>query len=305
MMVTAAAGGTLTAGGGSLLIPAGVLAADQMLTVTVKAPVAGDPGRENIVGDIYDFGPSGTKFSVPVQLTLPLPGAVPADKKAVVAWLDEASGEWFTVATTVSGDKVTGLITHFTRFAVLQIPKETICPYAGACGGSLDGTWKYSQTCLKPTETEAFKCGDLRQRDDAQRVLRHRHGDHRLGPLHRQPDAPGDGHPVLQPCLHGRRARGHARRHLRHLAAGLAHAERPAGPARASVGLRRYSRTGLLLPADQRRQPDGDGRDRRGGQQGGLHPGRQDPGAGDDFCVRGNNLSVRTASGDVYTAIKQ
>ena len=29
------------------------------------------------------------------------------------------------------------------------------------------------------------------------------------------------------------------------------------------------------------------------------------PGTGDQYCVRGNNLSVLTSGGEVYTAVKQ
>jgi hypothetical protein len=159
MKVTAAGGGTLTAGGASLLVPAGVLASDQVLTLAVRAPTAADPGKDSILGNIYEFGPDGTTFAVPVALTLPLSGTVAADKKVVVAWLDTASGQWFPVASTVSADKVVGLVSHFTRFALLQIASTDTCPFGGACGGSLDGTWKYTQSCLKPTESVAYQCG--------------------------------------------------------------------------------------------------------------------------------------------------
>jgi hypothetical protein len=158
MMIGAAAGGTLTVGGASLLVPAGALAADKQLTVTVSAPTD-EPSKDSIAGDVYEFGPSGTTFTVPVALTLPLAGGVPAGKRVVVAWLDPSAAQWFPVATTVAGDKVTGLVTHFTRFALLLLDQAATCPFAGACGGSLDGTWKYSGSCIKATESEAFKCG--------------------------------------------------------------------------------------------------------------------------------------------------
>src|SRR4051812_33917478 len=159
VMISASAGGTLSSGGASLAVPPGGLSADKLLTLTVRAPGAGDPNLADIVGNIYEFGPDGTTFAVPVALTLPLTATVPAGKKAVVAWLDVPSGQWFPVASTVAGDKVTGLVSHFTRFALLQLASDALCPYAGACGGSLDGTWKYSQSCLKPVESDAFMCG--------------------------------------------------------------------------------------------------------------------------------------------------
>jgi hypothetical protein len=159
MMITATTGGTLSSGAATLLVPAGALAGDKLLTVSAQAPEADLPGRDSIAGDVYDFGPSGTTFTVPVALTLPLGGGVPAGKKAVVAWLDPASGQWFPVPSTVEGEKVRGLVTHFTRFALLLLQDSALCPYAGACGGSLDGTWKYTNSCLKATESDAAQCG--------------------------------------------------------------------------------------------------------------------------------------------------
>ena len=159
MMITAKSGGTLSAGGGSLVVPGGVLTSDLALTLSVRAPSASDPGLANLIGNIYEFGPDGTTFAVPVTLTLPLANPVSADQKAVVAWLEESSGQWFPVVSTVTGDKVSGRISHFTRFAVLRLPKDEFCAYGGACGGSIDGTWKYTQACLKAEEKEAFKCG--------------------------------------------------------------------------------------------------------------------------------------------------
>jgi hypothetical protein len=305
MMVTVAAGGTLSAGGGSLLIPAGVLAADQMLTVTVRAPSANEPGRANIVGDIYDFGPDGTKFSVPVQLTLPLPGPVPADKKAVVAWLEDSSGEWFTVATTVTGDKATGLITHFTRFALLVIPKDEMCPYAGACGGSLDGTWNYGQTCLKATESEAFKCGDLgaaTMRNEyfvsgtvtitgarfiANQMIK------ATGTLFYTPACmtyvrqvmPGATCATLQEAWRKQNVQPGQPEHP-WICAGTPEqgcsCQLTNGATQTVMGAVAVNGSKVTFTQDGKT-----------------------PGTGDDFCVRGNNLSVRTSSGEVYTAVKQ
>jgi hypothetical protein len=39
------------------------------------------------------------------------------------------------------------------------LDQAALCPFAGACGGSLEGTWKYSSSCLKVMESEAAKCG--------------------------------------------------------------------------------------------------------------------------------------------------
>jgi hypothetical protein len=158
MMFTASGGGTLTSGDATLLIPAGALAADQVITVSTRMPGAGDPGAASISGPIYDFGPAGTTFLRPAILTLTLPVAPPTTKDAIVAWLDEASGQWFPVPSTVSGTKVAGQVSHFTSFAVVLVDKGISCPFSGACGGALDGTWKYSASCIKGKASDPIEC---------------------------------------------------------------------------------------------------------------------------------------------------
>jgi hypothetical protein len=158
MMITASAGGTVAVGAASLLIPAGALGADVTITASMRAPGAGDPGAANISGNIYEFGPSGTTFLRPAILALALPMAPPATKEAVVAWLDVASGQWFPVPSTASGTKVSGSVSHFTSFAILLIDKGISCPFGGACGGALEGTWKYSAACIKGPPGSPIKC---------------------------------------------------------------------------------------------------------------------------------------------------
>jgi hypothetical protein len=161
VMITASAGGTVAAGGGSLLVPAGALAADRMITLQVRTAAGGDPNRANLASDIFNFGPDGTVFAVPVALTLPLNIDVPAGKQAVVAWLDTAGGQWFPVPSVMEdADKVRGMVSHFTSFAVLLINEGDTCPTATPCGGSLNGTWRYSAACLKADTGETVKCGE-------------------------------------------------------------------------------------------------------------------------------------------------
>jgi hypothetical protein len=157
-LITAAEGGSLSAGGGTLTVPAGALAADTMIELRVLAP-GNDPWTANIYGQIYDFEPSGLEFQVPAALSLPV-GTVPANKDAVVAWLDDASAQWFPVPSTVDKGMVTGLVSHFTGFAVLLLDKTVACPFSGACGGSIDGTWEYDQACTRPQQPQSIPCGN-------------------------------------------------------------------------------------------------------------------------------------------------
>jgi hypothetical protein len=127
-----------------------------MISVSSHAP--GPTDSADITGAIYDFGPSGTTFQRPAALTLALGAAVPAGKKALVAWLDAGSGQWFPVPTNVVGTAATGLVSHFTSFAVLLTDAAQSCPYSGSCGGSLDGTWRYSAACIKGAPADPLEC---------------------------------------------------------------------------------------------------------------------------------------------------
>ncbi len=163
--ITAATGGALTITGGAVNIPAGALAADTTIAVQESSPAMDTPNKDQIVGLIYNFGPNGTKFKTPVELTLPLTSAVPPGKSAVVAFLDTATNVWVPIASNVSGatgaQKVRALTSHFTPFAVLLLSTGGACPATAACGGSLVGAWELVTFCKAgPQETVTVDCKD-------------------------------------------------------------------------------------------------------------------------------------------------
>jgi hypothetical protein len=161
MLITAAAGGTFTIGQAALSVPKGAIDDDVMITVSIRAPEATDPGSALLGSAIYDFGPDGTQFNVPVSLTLPTNAAIPSTKKAVVAWLDVTSDQWFPIPSSTSGQLVTGSVSHFTSFAVMLLDKDVSCPFSGACGGDVNGTWEYNASCFpESAQPTPIKCGD-------------------------------------------------------------------------------------------------------------------------------------------------
>lgn len=115
-----AAGGTVTlTGGAAVQIPAGALAADTTVTVAQLAtPPAG------AVGAAYDLGPSGTTFSQPVTVSLP----VPAGTVNPTVWTKAAGAAHFTsLPTTVSGGVASAPASHFSVFVLGPV--------------DLNGTW--------------------------------------------------------------------------------------------------------------------------------------------------------------------
>jgi hypothetical protein len=151
--------------GGSLKIPAGALSADTMITVKELTPDASTPNKDLINGLIYDLGPDGTKFKTPVELTIAVTGTIPAGKLATLAYLDGSTKTWMPISSNVVGaagsQKVVGLTSHFTPYAILLVPEGTQCPGAAACGGSLVGSWVITTFCQqKPSKPVILDCKD-------------------------------------------------------------------------------------------------------------------------------------------------
>jgi hypothetical protein len=163
--LTAATGGTVPVTGGSLKIPAGALSADTTITVKELTPDANTPNKDLINGLIYDLGPDGTKFKTPVELTIAVTGTIPTGKLATLAYLDASTKTWQPISSNVVGaagaQKVVGLTSHFTPYAILLVPEGTQCPAPAACGGSLVGSWVITTFCQqKPSKPVVIDCKD-------------------------------------------------------------------------------------------------------------------------------------------------
>jgi hypothetical protein len=121
-------GGTITTTDGvKLVIPAGALTS--MTTITITQLTNNVPN--GAVSDVYELGPDGTQFAVPVELTLPYDPAKLAsqpDTELAVAYIDSQSqrhGAGWTVINPTD-HTVSALITHFSPWAVFPSP-------AGGC----------------------------------------------------------------------------------------------------------------------------------------------------------------------------
>lgn len=148
--ITAAEGGTISDASGkvTLTIPAGALAQDTDISLTVGAAEAGS------ASSVYEFGPAGTQFSKPAVLTAKLAGAVPEGKSAQLAVLD--NGAWKALDGNAFADgTATGNVAHFSKFAIVFVDGKVVASACAeevaswaACGGDPKGTWKYSKLCM-------------------------------------------------------------------------------------------------------------------------------------------------------------
>jgi hypothetical protein len=107
--IVGASGGTVSAGGIALNIPAGALTAD--LGITIQPNGASVPAGYTPLSALFTFGPDGTVFQKPVTVnfTLTTPGTNPT-----VFW-SNASGGYDALATTATATTATASVMHFSR----------------------------------------------------------------------------------------------------------------------------------------------------------------------------------------------
>ncbi len=150
-VVTATGGGILKTANGSaaLDVPAGALAEDTTLTLKVVAKESGT------ATSVYEFGPDGTQFLTPVTLSIKYDGDPGTGNKAVLATYSD--GEWVEIAGSAAANgMVSGQISHFSKFAVVIVDGEAtlvsgcadVATSFAACGGDVQGTWKFEDVCF-------------------------------------------------------------------------------------------------------------------------------------------------------------
>ncbi|HXI57598.1 MAG TPA: hypothetical protein VNO55_16145 [Polyangia bacterium] len=158
--IKAAEGGTVTAEGLTVKIPAGALAADTDITVAISDG-AGLPGAANLAGKVFDLGPSGTMFARPVTLTFDFDTTkVVAPKVAMVAFLQ--AGAWVTLADSfITGGKASATTTHFTPYGVVitdPVINNCIGMAKAACKTCCDTTFASGKDRLIPAILQVCGC---------------------------------------------------------------------------------------------------------------------------------------------------
>lgn len=156
--ISAAEGGEVKLGAARLSIPAGALAEDLEITLDAKQPASSLPERSSLKGLTYDFGPDGTTFEEPVELTLPVQGTPGDDQVAVISWYDEESKAWRDLITKVDGGAVTAEVEHFTLFVVRfkDVAAGAFDCSFSACGGQgIEGSWTMAGACIDVPDAES------------------------------------------------------------------------------------------------------------------------------------------------------
>lgn len=115
------AGGTVQAEDHGLIVevPAGAL--DVPTAISIQAMSNPPPGA---MGTVYEIGPSGTRFTMPVSISIRVDDSIPDPLTAIVATRNELFGKWELLAsgTSTSGSQrfISGLTSHFSIFGVVD-----------------------------------------------------------------------------------------------------------------------------------------------------------------------------------------
>ncbi|HLK91229.1 MAG TPA: hypothetical protein VKZ18_15125 [Polyangia bacterium] len=99
-------GGSIVQAGVMLDVPADAVPAPTVITV---APTTA-PSGYTLASQAYQFGPSGTVFTQPVAVTLPLSSAA----AGVHVFWSNANGGFDDIGGTVNGSSITAMVTHFS-----------------------------------------------------------------------------------------------------------------------------------------------------------------------------------------------
>ncbi len=120
-----AAGGTVQEGDARVVIPAGALAQNVVITIAQSgdgAPAL--PDEVMAVGPIYAFMPHGTTFATPATMSVPFdPALVPVGATATLYKTDAAQAAWAAVdGATITGSVMSGSVSGFSH-AVVGVPR--------------------------------------------------------------------------------------------------------------------------------------------------------------------------------------
>lgn len=113
----------------NLSLPGGSL--DSRVSIEIYELAGPDltvPDTHRLVSSVYDLGPDGLTFNKPVYLRIKIAGFAGAWENLVLAWYDSANDRWVPAPSVIdpANGEISGLINHFTNFAVLSREKQPV-----------------------------------------------------------------------------------------------------------------------------------------------------------------------------------
>src|SRR5262249_4722085 len=104
------AGGTVKLGNQvTVIIPAGALPGEETISISSKGAA---PAEYAHASGLFQFGPAGLHFAVPVQVMLPVPAAA---SMPGVFWSRDGAAGFDSLGGTRTGAFITASVTHFSE----------------------------------------------------------------------------------------------------------------------------------------------------------------------------------------------
>ena len=127
--ITVSAAGNPTIAGTTLLIPAGALAQDTPITVTVGSEIAQSTSSESGAGPSVRFSPDGLVFAKPATLTLPFAAAKQPSGSSLAVDYSSVNGRGQYAGSALTIDRNAGTVSvdiaHFTDYEVVATTGDT------------------------------------------------------------------------------------------------------------------------------------------------------------------------------------
>jgi len=132
----------------TVFIPAG--ATDREMSLTIEKVLNTQSlltNKEVLLSSIYEILKNFTEnFNKPVTLTFVFdPASLKSNQRAVVFYYDEVNKVWVEVGGTVSGNRITASVSHFTKFAVMAVEAAAEIPVTDTTTkvdiGDISGHW--------------------------------------------------------------------------------------------------------------------------------------------------------------------
>lgn len=130
-----------------VIIPENALIGTRNVTVTIKevtSPPAA-PSGFRIAGKVYEFtvGDQSTyTFNTNVGITLSFdPSVLGPDETAAVYYYDQSKQEWVSLGGTVTGNTISVMVNHFTKFAVFAVKEAAVPVVAPGTLTDITGHW--------------------------------------------------------------------------------------------------------------------------------------------------------------------
>lgn len=104
-----------------LFVPTGAITK----TTAFKIEKLKEHSFQEAISGVYDFSPAGATFKEPVQISVKTPLVVQNLEQLALVWWNEKAKQWIPIPAIVDAETgyVTGIVDHFTKFAVIDKTK--------------------------------------------------------------------------------------------------------------------------------------------------------------------------------------